>query len=141
MVFLGDIAFYMATLVFAVGIYMIHHACHHDSGKPCRLLKLGGYFVVLISLLGMLCSGYYWLKYYSQGAYNTPHSQHHSMMTNEKLGTSTMDGMGHCMGQMEGKLMDSSMMMMVKTCMKKSNKKFKDSDSEEMSKKEHESHH
>ena len=140
MVFLGDIAFYMATLVFAVGIYMVHHACHHDSGKPCRLLKSGGYIVVVISLLGILCTGYYWLKYFSQGAYNMPYPKHHSrMMNNNNKGM--MSGMGHCMGQMEGKVMDSSMMMKVKSCMMEDKMKSMGSDAEKMSDKEHESHH
>ena len=133
MVFLGDIAFYMAVLVFATGVFMVHHACHHDAGKQCRLLKFGGYIVVVISLLGMLCTGYYWLKYYSQGAYEKNHRQHHAMMMGK--------GMQHCMGQMEGKMMDPNMMMKMKSCMMQKGMKPMDPNSEEMSKEEHDSHH
>jgi hypothetical protein len=139
MVFLGDIAFYMATLVFAAGIYMVHHACHHDSGKPCRLLRSGGYIVIVISLLGMLCSGFYWLKYFSEGAYSTRQPSHHSMMMNKKMDNDMMGGMQHCMGEMKGKTMDPDMMMKMKSCMKQ--KGPNPSDENGMPKGDHEAHH
>jgi len=120
-VFLGDIAFYTATLIFAVGIFMVHHAFHHATGKPCLLLKSGGYLVIVISLLGMLCTGYFWFKYYSQGAYSTPHQKQHSMMLNAKMKTEDMSGMQHCMREVEGKSMDPDMMMKMKSCMMKKN--------------------
>jgi hypothetical protein len=47
-VFLGDIAFFMTTFVFATGISMIHHAKHHDSEK-CKLLSYGGYMVTTMA--------------------------------------------------------------------------------------------
>ncbi len=92
-VFLGDIAFYMATLVFAVGIYMIHHAKHHDSEK-CKLLNSGGYIVTTIALLGMLCTGYYWIKYYSDGSYKSANPQ--------SMQQGMMSGMGNMMSGMMG---------------------------------------
>ncbi len=107
-VFLGDIAFYMATLVFAVGIYMIHHANHHDS-KKCNLLTYGGYLVTTIALFGMLCTGYYWIRYYANGSYQTTgsHSMNQGMM-----GGSMMSGM---MGQ--GKMMNPEMMKQMHNCL------------------------
>lgn len=132
-VFLGDIAFYMATLVFAAGIYMIHHAKHHDS-KQCKLLKSGGYIVTTIALLGMLCTGYYWIKYYSDGSYKTtsPHSMQgmmgggmgnmiSGMMSGKDIGMNPqMMGqmMGTCLGQMpEGMKIDSAMRERMNTCL------------------------
>ncbi len=126
MVFLGDIAFYLVTLVFAVGIYMIHHANHHDSGKPCKLLRTGGYIVTVISILGALCTGYYWLKYFSQGAFDKPHPQKHSMMMGkgEMMSGQTMGMMknidvNHCMNHVEGKTMNHEMMKNMKSCLSK----------------------
>ena len=122
MVFLGDIAFYVATFVFAVGIYMIHHANHHDSGKPCKLLRTSGYIVTVISILGALCTGYYWMKYFSQGFFDKPHPAHHSMVMNKgsMMGhTMNKGSMQQCMGQMEGKTMNPVMMEKMKSCIAK----------------------
>ena len=94
MVFLGDIAFYMAALVFAAGIYMIHHANHHDGEEKCKLLKCGGYIVTVIAVLGFLCTGYYWIKYYAQGAYERPAA--HSMMMKPMGGGMCTPGMENC---------------------------------------------
>lgn len=153
MVFLGDIAFYMATLVFAVGVWMIHHSKHHDTGKECRLLKTGGYIVTVISILGMLCTGYYWMKYYSQDAYKKPFPHHEMMSMNGMMGKGGMMGMmkmmgkgnmmgnmDGCMSQMQGKMMDSEMMAKMKGCMMQGMGNMNDGD-KEMSKEEHESHH
>lgn len=122
MIFLGDIAFYMATLVFAVGIYMIHHAKHHDSGKPCKLLRTGGYIVTVISILGALCTGYFWLTYFSQGVFDKPQSAQQSMMMNKgpmMKGMMQRENMQDCIGPVEGKTMDSAMMKNMKSCLSK----------------------
>jgi hypothetical protein len=136
MVFLGDMAFYMATLVFAVGIYMIHHAKHHQS-EQCKLLKSGGYIVTTIALLGMLCTGYYWMKYFYQGAYITAsnYSMQQGMMGGNMSGHMMPGMMGNrgmmmgggqnpqmmnhfqqCMGQMQGKMMGPEMMEQMQIC-------------------------
>jgi len=91
LIFLADIAFLFEILVFAVGIFMLHHANHHDQGKPCRLLKNGGYFVLGASLLGMACTGYYSIKYFAQGAY------HHASITQHMGGTQGMHKMDSTM--------------------------------------------
>ena len=150
-VFLGDIAFYMATLVFAVGIYMIHHAKHHDSER-CKLLNSGGYIVTTIALLGMLCTGYYWMKYYLGGSYKaaSPHSMQ-QMMSGNMMGqmrSGMMDqgmpmmmrNMEQCMGQMKGRTVDPKMMESMQSCMRQSMDQ-KGSLQEEVNKDEHESHH
>lgn len=133
-VFLGDIAFYMATLVFAVGIYMIHHAKHHDS-EQCKLLKSGGYVVTTIAVLGMLCTGFYWMKFYYEGAYNSggAYSMNRNMMGGsghghmmpgvmENMGSMRgmmMNNLNHCTGKMQGKMMGAEMMQQMQECMQK----------------------
>ena len=97
MVFLGDIAFYMATLVFAAGIWMIHHSNHHDK-ENCKLLRTSGYIVTIVAILGALCTGYYWIKYFNQGVYAKPATQGmmmHSMM-GRKGGQMCTPGMENC---------------------------------------------
>lgn len=156
MIFLGDIAFYIATLVFAAGIYLLHHAKHHDHGKECRLLKFGSYFVLTVSILGMLCTGFYWMKYWNHGAYSMKHSTNQPMMRkgmgmNMMGGSNMMSGMGegmmqtmqHCMGQMDGKMMNQDMMGKMQGCMMKGmeNMPSNTESTKDMSEEEHESHH
>ncbi len=118
--FLADIAFFLEVLVFAVGIYMLHHANHHDQGKPCRLLKSGGYFVLVSSLLGMACTGYYSVKYFAQGAYHQASYQH--MGTEQGMHKMNRTMMGHtgmqsCLQNMQGQMMDSSRMQEMQSCL------------------------
>ena len=107
----------MAVLVFATGVFMVHHANHHDGERPCRLLKVGGYIVIVASILGALCTGFYWLKYYGDGVYDRPNFHHTSKNT-----SMNMDGQMHrCMGMMSGKTMGPSEMQNMKSCMQNGN--------------------
>jgi hypothetical protein len=118
--FLADIAFFLEVLVFVAGIYMLHHANHHDQGKPCRLLKSGGYFVLGASLLGMACTGYYSIKYFAQGAYHHASTQHMWGAQGMYKMDSTMmgrTGMQSCLKNMQGQMMDSARMQEMQTCL------------------------
>ena len=119
--FLADIAFFLEVMVFAVGIYMIHHANHHDQGKPCRLLKSGGYFVLVASLLGMACTGYYSVKYFSQGAYHHASAAQHmgGAQGMHKMDSAMMGhrGMQGCLQNMQGQMMNSARMQEMQSCL------------------------
>ncbi len=85
----------MATLVFVAGIWMIHHSNHHDK-ENCKLLRTSGYIVTIIAILGALCTGYYWVKYFNQGVYDKPAT--HGMMRHSIMGR---QGGGMCTPGME----------------------------------------
>lgn len=111
MVFLGDIAFYMATLVFAAGVFMVHQA-KQGASTGSHFLRRSGYLVIVLSILGASCTVYYWMKYYTQGVYDRPHSFKHSMMMNH-----ANNKLHSCMGGMHGQTMDSSMIEQMRSCL------------------------
>ncbi len=69
--FLGDIAFVLESLLLVIGLVIYYFALEKQS----KLLKFAAAIAVVISLLGMLCTGYYWFSYQSQGAFETAYPQ------------------------------------------------------------------
>jgi len=69
--FLGDIAFILEAFLLVIGLVIYHFALEKQS----KLLKFAAVLAVVISLLGMLCTGYYWFSYQSQGAFETAYPQ------------------------------------------------------------------
>ena len=69
--FLGDIAFILESILLVSGLVIYYFALEKQS----KLLKFAAMVAIVISLLGMLCTGYYWFSYQSQGAFDTAYSQ------------------------------------------------------------------
>jgi len=69
--FLGDIAFILESILLVSGLVIYYFALEKQS----RLLKFTAIVAIVISLLGMLCTGYYWFSYQSQGAFDTAYPQ------------------------------------------------------------------
>ncbi len=143
MVFLGDSAFYLAAIVFGFGSVLIFYSCKENS----RLLKTSGYILSVVGILGALCTGYYWLKYYSNGHFDKPYPPHamkmHLMDKGMKGGMGMMGGKGMMMGQMQncmnhaqGKMMNPEMMKEMKSCMMGGSNGTPKADGED-----HEAHH
>ncbi len=65
--FLGDIAFILESMLLVSGLVIYYFALERKS----KLLKFTAIIAIIISLLGMLCTGYYWFSYLSQGAFQT----------------------------------------------------------------------
>jgi len=116
--FLAGIAFFLEVLVFAVGIYMLHHA-NDNQGKPFRLLKSGGYFVLGASLLGMGCTGYYSVKNFTQGAYRHASQHMGSAQGMHQMNRTMMGhtGMQSCLQNMQGQMMNSARMQEMQDCL------------------------
>ena len=149
-VFLGDSAFYLGTLVFGFGVWLLFLA----SKETNKLLKVGGSIVTIIGLLGLFCTGYYWMKYYFDDVYENPYPPHMmqqmmgsggmmkgmmgkgGMMPGMMMGM--MKNMQNCMQNMEGKVMNEEMMGMMKSCMMKG---MAMEGKNKMPPEEHESHH
>lgn len=150
--FLGDLAFMFEVFVLGVGLVVLYFANKEDS----KLLKASGWIMSVVAVLGMACTGYFYMKYFFAGGFDTPYPKHHMMqqmmrdgmkkdgMMGRMMKGRRMDGQGmmmknmqHCMTQMQGKTMGPQMMQKVKGCMMgQGTMKNK-----EMSKEEHESHH
>lgn len=136
--FLGDIAFYLAALVFGFGLVLLYLSSKEQS----KLLKTGAYVLSIIGILGGLCTGYYWVKFYLDGAYNSPWASYalsnHIMAGRIGAMSGTNSSkflqMQQCMGSVQGKMMDEKTMMDMQGCM------MEKVHGKEM-RKEHESHH
>lgn len=72
--FLGDIAFMLEVFALATGLLIYHFGIKEKS----KLIKLAAVILILAGIFGMVCTGYYWFEYYSQGAFDTayPVMQH-----------------------------------------------------------------
>lgn len=67
--FLGDIAFLLEMALVALGLVLLHRAAKERAG----LLRLAGVVLVATGILGALCTGYFWFRYYGQGGFDHAH--------------------------------------------------------------------
>lgn len=63
--FLGDIAYSLESILLILGLVIMHVAID----KKSRLLKFTGSLAIILSMIGLICTSYYWLSYQSQGAF------------------------------------------------------------------------
>ncbi len=125
MMFLVDIAFVLEVAVFGFGLYLFHLAKKEDS----KYLKNTGWFIIiLVGLIG-LCTTYYGVTYWNKGYFQHPNRR--SMMMNEMgqgmgpgmmmdgtyMQGPTMGNLHACTSQLQGKVMDPSMVEQMKSCM------------------------
>ncbi|WP_339864777.1 hypothetical protein [Paremcibacter congregatus] len=76
MVFLGDIAFILDVLLLAAGLIVYHWATQEKS----QLLKWVAWGMIIIGILAVICTTYYWMSYYQAGVFEV-----HNMMPHNKL--------------------------------------------------------
>lgn len=63
--FTAHIAFTLALFAIAAGLVALHYATQLNA----KLIKTAGLLLVIFGTSGILCSGYYALKYFSMGHY------------------------------------------------------------------------
>lgn len=106
MMFQADTAFAAELLALVAGTFLLTWVAKQEV--CCKTFgKVVAYFAIVASILGMLCTGYYTLRYWEDGHFKSPH-----LMSMQ--GMSGMQGMG-MMGQMKdkkgmGMMMDPAMM-------------------------------
>lgn len=81
----------LALVVFGVGMVMLHFGGHKGGSSS---LKIGGLVVAIGGAASVLCISYYGIKYWQQGAYETPHPMMHQMMMRGMMGPKGMMGKG-----------------------------------------------
>lgn len=64
--FLGDIAFILELALIGAGLITLHYAAKEKS----KLMKWAGYIMAVGGLLTAICTGYFAMKYWVDGAYN-----------------------------------------------------------------------
>ena len=128
--FLGDIAFMLEVLIFGLALIVFHYG----KKEGAKLLTLSGGFMGVAALLGMVCTGYFYLKYYFDDAFDRAYPTHQMMMKGGMMHGGMMKGgmgmkgsmgsgmpmmgkMKNCMHGMHGKMMDAEAMAKMKSCM------------------------
>ncbi|MBK24575.1 MAG: hypothetical protein CME70_11325 [Halobacteriovorax sp.] len=65
--FLGDIAFMIEILVLGLGLVVIHYGKKEKS----KLLKTSGYLMSIFSILALICTTFFYFKYYFNGDFDS----------------------------------------------------------------------
>ena len=75
--FLADIAGMLELFAIGAGLVLLHRASRED---PAKLLKAAGGVLVAGGVVVGLCTGYFWFKYQSLGAFDSSPMDHAAMM-------------------------------------------------------------
>jgi len=101
--FLGDIAFALWTALFAAGLIVWHVGSKESAG----LIKAAAAILVGVSIAGAACTGYFWFKYQSSGAFQNAHPMNMHMESMQGTGMSGMMNEKMPMGTMhQGRMQD-----------------------------------
>ncbi|AWN72383.1 hypothetical protein LEAN103870_12780 [Legionella anisa] len=71
MMFLFHIAITMGFIAFILSISLLIWGLRHQ-GAGVSLAKVLGSLIAVLSVIGVLCSGYYGIKYWHEGYFETP---------------------------------------------------------------------
>lgn len=87
MIFHLDMAFSFEVLTLVAAAALLFWVKSKQVEETC-LIKVLAYFSIVVSLLGMLCTGYYGLRYTDQGYFNSPAGSmgQHLMKDNSTMG-------------------------------------------------------
>lgn len=108
--FLGDIAFMIEVLVLGLGLVVLHFSVKEGS----NLLKWSGRIMVICGLLGMICTSYYYMKYFWAGEF---HHARHSAMMYRNGSSHMMQDMDHCFSRVSGSMMNTENQELLKSCL------------------------
>jgi hypothetical protein len=131
--FLGDIAFMFEVLVLGVGLVILHF----NKKDPSSYLKWAGKILTTVAVLGMLCTGYFYMKYWFAGEFDSAHHMgsgqtmmgrmmpgmggpRHMMMTPSMMENMKMhmkNEVGNCLSDMSGKMMDEATKDHIQSCL------------------------
>lgn len=113
--FLGDIAFMIEVLVLGLGLVVLHFSKKEGSD----LLKWSGRIMCVFGFLGMICTSYYYMKYFWSGEF---HHAHHATMMSRKGAGYLMHDMDHCLSKASGTMMNTENQHMLKECLQSGSK-------------------
>lgn len=66
--FAGDIAAMLETALIGTGLIALYFAGKEGS----KLMKAGAYVMLIGGVLGLLCTTYFWFKYWNAGSFGHP---------------------------------------------------------------------
>lgn len=99
MMFVMHLAFSLALITLAFGVCLYIWSLQ-NKGPGNVVAKFFGVAIIVLTILGMLCTWYYGVKYWSEGYFKQPMPMMHMQ------GKSMMDGM-----EMSGDMMQNGSMM------------------------------
>jgi hypothetical protein len=73
-------AMMLALIAMALGVMLAIWSCRND-GRGVRMAGFFGWLIILLSILAIICSAYYSIRFWQQGYFQGPSGQ---MMTNSK---------------------------------------------------------
>jgi len=65
--FLAELVFIFELALFSSGLIILHYGKREST----KLIKIAAYIMIVGSLLTTICTSYYSLKYYNQGAFDS----------------------------------------------------------------------
>lgn len=93
MAFIFHVAVALSLIAIALGIMMIVWASRNE-GKGITLTKVFGYLIVIFAILSWLCAGFYAVKYWQEGYFQTPMGMQTMQIQNKSM---MGDGMSNMM--------------------------------------------
>lgn len=66
--FTGDIAAMLELALISAGLVVLYYALKEGS----KLMKAAGYIMIIGGTLGLVCTGFWWFKYYKAGVFDSP---------------------------------------------------------------------
>lgn len=72
MMFIMHVAFSFGLIALAVGVCLYVWSLQAKLKKARDVTQFFGVAIILLSIFGMLCSGYYAMKYWSEGYFEQP---------------------------------------------------------------------
>lgn len=73
--FLGDLAFMFEIFVLGLGLVVLYFGKKENA----KLLRASGWIMSVAATLGLICTGYFYLKYFFAGGFDKPYAQHRMM--------------------------------------------------------------
>ena len=71
MIFLADLAFAAELIALTMSVGLLIWAYRHD-GNCIGFAKFFGYVIVILSIIAILCTSYYFMIYWFQGYFTLP---------------------------------------------------------------------
>lgn len=68
--FVGDIAYALDIALIGFGLMALHYARQEDA----KLVRAGAWIMLIGGVLGLICTGMFWFKYWTAGHFDHPAS-------------------------------------------------------------------
>lgn len=96
--FAADVAGMLELFAVAAGLVLLHYGRRESAG----LLKAAAIVLIAGGILGGLCTGYYWLRYQQQGAFDQAGPSPAMMQQHRQMMMKMMHGQGQMTGERGG---------------------------------------